>query len=128
MSDALGPITLGKKHDQVFLAVTPDRDFSEEIAKAIDHEIRRIIESCYQKAQDIIENNRDKLELIAQSLLDRETLDAEEIQALMEGKSLKKLMPFGNRSATKPETVAAKPQLTKRTKTQRRIFRLVKRR
>jgi len=93
MSDALGPITLGKKHDQVFLGrdLARDRDFSEEIAKAIDHEIRRIIESCYQKAQDIIENNRDKLELIAQSLLERETLDAEEIKALMEGKSLGEL-------------------------------------
>ncbi len=93
MSDALGPITLGKKHDQVFLGrdLARDRDFSEEIAKAIDHEIRRIMESCYQKAQDIIENNRDKLELIAQSLLDRETLDAEEIKALIEGKSLEEL-------------------------------------
>jgi len=93
MSDALGPITLGKKHDQVFLGrdLARDRDFSEEIAKAIDHEIRKTIESSYQRAQDILQENRDKLELIAQSLLQKETLDAEEIKALIEGKSLDEL-------------------------------------
>lgn len=90
MSDALGPITLGKKHDQVFLGrdLGRDRDFSEEIAKTIDHEIRRTIDSCYQKAKDILQENRDKLEIIAQALLEKETLDAEEIKALMEGESL----------------------------------------
>ena len=91
MSDALGPITLGKKHEQqVFLGrdLARDRDFSEEIAKAIDHEIRRTIESSYQKAQDILSENRDKLELLARTLLEKETLDAEEIKALMEGESL----------------------------------------
>jgi len=93
MSDALGPITLGKKHDQVFLGrdLGRDRDYSEEIAKAIDQEIRRTIESSYRKAQDILQENRDKLELIAQSLLQKETLDAEEIKALIDGKSLDEL-------------------------------------
>jgi len=90
MSDALGPITLGKKHDQVFLGrdLARDRDYSEEIAKAIDQEVRKTMDNCYQQAQDILEKERDKLELIAQALLDKETLDAEEIKALVEGKPL----------------------------------------
>ena len=90
MSDALGPITLGKKHDQVFLGrdLARDRDYSEEIAKAIDQEIRKTIDDCYQKAQEILEKERSKLEKIAQALLDKETLNAEEIKALVEGKEL----------------------------------------
>lgn len=90
MSDALGPITLGKKHDQVFLGrdLGRDRDYSEEIAKAIDQEIRKTIDNCYQQAQDILENERDKLELLAQALLERETIDAVEIKMLMEGRPL----------------------------------------
>ncbi|HHW74425.1 MAG TPA: ATP-dependent metallopeptidase FtsH/Yme1/Tma family protein [Firmicutes bacterium] len=90
MSDSLGPITLGNKQDQVFLGrdLGRDRDYSEEIAKAIDLEIRRTIDQCYQRAQDILEENRDKLNAIAGALLEKETLDANEITALVEGKSL----------------------------------------
>jgi cell division protease FtsH len=90
MSDALGPITLGKKHDQVFLGrdLARDRDYSEEIAKAIDQETRKTIDDCYQKAQDVLERERPKLEKIAQALLEKETIDAEEIKALVEGRPL----------------------------------------
>jgi cell division protease FtsH len=92
MSETLGPITLGKKHDQIFLGrdLARDRDYSEEIAKAIDQEIRKTIDNCYQKAQDILEKERDKLEKLAQTLLDKETLDADEIKALVEGSPLPK--------------------------------------
>jgi len=90
MSESLGPITLGRKHDQVFLGrdLARDRNYSEEIAKAIDQEIRKTIDNCYQKAQEILEKERDKLENLAQTLLDKETLDAGEIKALVEGKPL----------------------------------------
>ena len=90
MSDTLGPITLGKKQDQVFLGrdLGRDRDYSEEIAKAIDQEIRKTIDDCYQRAQDILEKESSKLERIAQALLERETIDAAEIKALVEGKEL----------------------------------------
>ena len=93
MSDSLGPITLGHKHDQVFLGrdIARDRDYSEEIAKAIDQEIRRTIDQCYQRAQEVLEENRDKLNLIAEALLEKETLDAEEITALVEGRSLEEV-------------------------------------
>jgi len=90
MSDALGPITLGRKQDQVFLGrdLGRDRDYSEEIAKAIDQEIRKTIDNSYQQAQDILEENRSKLETLAQALIERETLNSKEIKALVEGKEL----------------------------------------
>ncbi len=93
MSSALGPITLGKKHEQVFLGrdLARDRDYSEEIAKAIDQEIRNTVDECYRRAQEILEQNREKLDLVAGALLEKETLDAEEIKALMEGRSLVEL-------------------------------------
>ncbi len=93
MSDALGPITLGHKQDQIFLGrdIARDRNYSEEIAKAIDQEIRQTIDQCYERAREILEENRDKLDLIAAALLEKETLDAEEITALVEGKSLTEL-------------------------------------
>jgi len=90
MSDALGPITLGRKQDQVFLGrdLGRDRDYSEEIAKAIDQEIRKTIDNSYQQAQDILEENRSKLETIAKALIERETLNSKEIKALVEGREL----------------------------------------
>ncbi len=90
MSEELGPITLGRKQSQVFLGrdLGRDRDFSEEIAKSIDKEIRRTIDSCYNMAEEIIVQYRDKLEQVAEALLEKETLEAEEIEALIEGKSL----------------------------------------
>ncbi|MFO7952806.1 MAG: ATP-dependent zinc metalloprotease FtsH [Bacillota bacterium] len=90
MSDTLGPITLGRKQNQVFLGrdLGRDRDYSEEIAKAIDQEIRKTIDNSYQQAKDILEDNRSKLETIAQALIERETLNSEEIKTLMEGKEL----------------------------------------
>jgi len=90
MSDSLGPITLGRRQDQVFLGrdLGRDRDYSEEIAKSIDQEIRKTIDNCYQVAQDILEEERSKLELIAQALLEKETLNSEEVKALVEGREL----------------------------------------
>ncbi len=94
MSDTLGPITLGRKQDQVFLGrdLGRDRDYSEEIAKSIDQEIRKTIDDCYQRAQDILEKESSKLELIAQALIERETLDSDEINALVEGRELPPLV------------------------------------
>ncbi|EEG76653.1 ATP-dependent zinc metalloprotease FtsH [Dethiobacter alkaliphilus] len=91
MSDELGPITLGRRQqEQVFLGrdLTRDRDFSEDIARAIDMEIRATIDASYKHAEEIITNNRDKLNRIAEALMDQETLDAVEIAALIEGKDL----------------------------------------
>lgn len=93
MSDELGPITFGRKQSQVFLGrdLGRDRDFSEEIARAIDKEIRQTVDRCFHVAEDLIIQNRDKLDRLAGALLERETLDAEEIAALIEGKTLKEI-------------------------------------
>lgn len=93
MSEKLGPITLGKKQDQIFLGrdIGRDRDFSEEIAKAIDDEIRATVDLCYHRAEDLIEKNRDKLDSLANTLLEQETLEADEIAAMIEGKSVEEI-------------------------------------
>ncbi|HHX87013.1 MAG TPA: ATP-dependent metallopeptidase FtsH/Yme1/Tma family protein [Firmicutes bacterium] len=109
MSDTLGPITFGKKHDQVFLGrdLARDRDFSEEVAKAIDQEIRDTVDSCYQKAHEVLNTHRQKLELLAEALLERETLNAEEISVLMEGKSLDKPEPKNEPSPVQGQPATA---------------------
>lgn len=119
MSDQLGPITLGKRqYEQVFLGrdLTRDRDFSEEVARAIDMEIRSTMDDSYKHAEELVKNNREKLDLIANALMDQETLDAEEIVALMELKSLTEL--HNNRQAKAKE--AEKAEETKEFRTPRR--------
>ncbi len=78
MSDELGPVTFGHKEEQVFLGrdIARDRNYSESVAQAIDNEVRRIIDECYQKAQDIINEKMDILNAIAQALMENETLEA----------------------------------------------------
>lgn len=93
MSDKLGPITLGKKYDQVFLGrdFARDRNFSEDIAKAIDTEIRSTVDRCYHHAKDIIEKNRDKLDALATALIEKETLGSDEIAAIIEEKTIEEI-------------------------------------
>jgi len=92
MSESLGPRTYGRQHHQVFLGrdIAEERDYSEDIAKAIDSEVNKIILDCYDDAKHLIENNRPKLETLAHILLEREMLVGEEIKAIMEGRSLPK--------------------------------------
>lgn len=84
MSQVLGPLTFGEKDELVFLGkeIGEQRNYSEAIARQIDREIRRIVENAYQKAKEIIEENRSKLEEIAQRLLKEETLDAKTFDAI----------------------------------------------
>ncbi|MDA8229208.1 MAG: ATP-dependent zinc metalloprotease FtsH [Desulfitobacterium hafniense] len=85
MSEELGPLTFGQKEGQVFLGrdIARDRNYSEAVAYAIDKEARRIIDDCYQKAQTLIKDNMEKLDAIAQTLMEKETLEAKEFAALM---------------------------------------------
>ena len=71
MSEILGPLTLGRKHKEVFLGrdIAEDRNYSEEIAYTIDKEVRAIIDQAYEKAQEIINRYREKLDLLAQRLV-----------------------------------------------------------
>jgi cell division protease FtsH len=87
---SLGPLTFGKKEEQIFLGreLSQHRDFSEETAKEIDSEVRRLVNTAYESAKTIIENNREALTRIALALLEREVLDATELKLLMEDKPL----------------------------------------
>ncbi len=86
----LGPLTFGKKEEQIFLGreIAQHRDFSEETARQIDLEVRRLIDEAYQSAYTIINANQDAMHRISAALLERETIDAEEVRMLIEGKQL----------------------------------------
>jgi len=108
MSEKLGPMSLGKRHGPVFLGrdLVESRNYSEEIAYEIDKEVRRIIDECYTRAKQILEANRDKLEVIARALLEKESLDAEELDRLLAGQPLDAEAPARAAPASGP---AAKP-------------------
>jgi cell division protease FtsH len=85
MSDRLGPVTFGKKEEQVFLGreMGHVREFSEATALMIDNEVREIVERNYRHARELLGSNSDILHAMAQALLDHETLDKDEIDLLM---------------------------------------------
>jgi cell division protease FtsH len=87
MSERLGPMVYGQKEELVFLGreIGEQRDYSESIAQEIDGEVRRIVSTAYEKARTTLSENADKLELIAQALLEHETLDRELFERLMAG-------------------------------------------
>lgn len=91
MSEKIGPLTLGQKHDeQIFLGrdISRQRNYSEEVAAAVDKEISSIINQCYQRAIQLLKENTDKVESIVEALIERETLDSEDIRKLMKGEPL----------------------------------------
>jgi cell division protease FtsH len=92
---ALGPLTFGKKEEQIFLGreINQHRDFSEETAMRIDQEVRRFVDEGYKRAKSILENNRETLIRMAEALLERETLDGAEIKLIIEGKDLPPMPP-----------------------------------
>ena len=88
---SLGPRVLGRKDDMVFLGrdLMHQSDYSNETARLIDEEIGKIIDTAYKAAREIIETHREKMEIIAQALLERESLSADDIQGILNGESLK---------------------------------------
>ncbi len=92
MSDKLGPVTFGKKEEEIFLGreIAQHRDFSEKTAQEIDAEVRRIISEAEDKVESLLSGNMDKLHRLAEALLEREILDGEEIDLLLAGKALPK--------------------------------------
>ncbi len=90
MSKTLGPVAFGKKEESIFLGreITRSHNYSERTAETIDAEVRQIIDDSYKKAREILETQRDQLESLAETLLKHETLDAEQIQAVLDGKPL----------------------------------------
>jgi cell division protease FtsH len=97
----LGPLTFGKKEEQIFLGreIAQHRDYSEDTAIKIDQEVRKLVNNGYTTAKQILSDNRDTLEGIARALIEREVLDANEIKLLVEGKQLPPMPP----PASKPD-------------------------
>jgi len=110
MSD-LGPLTFGKKEEQIFLGreIAQHRDFSEETAMKIDVEVRKIVDAAYQRAKNVLETDREALIRVAKALLEREVLDANELKLVIEGKDLPK-PPTPNDNDGAPQHVL-KPEL-----------------
>ena len=102
----LGPLAFGKKDEAIFLGreINQHRDYSEDTAIQIDKEVRRIVNGGYDKAKNLLANNREVLERIAQALLEREVIDANEVKLLMEGK------PLPEKPRTPPPASPGRPQ------------------
>jgi cell division protease FtsH len=93
MSEKMGPLAYGKKEEQVFLGRdygSRQADYSESTAVEIDQEVRRIVQDQYKRVRAALEENKDKLETLANMLIERETLDSEEIHAALEGREMPK--------------------------------------
>src|SRR5437870_10944003 len=86
----LGPLAYGKKEEAIFLGreITQHRDYSEDTAIQIDKEVKLIVNAAYERAKQILTTNRETLENVAQALLVREVIDANEVKLIMEGKPL----------------------------------------
>lgn len=86
MSDRLGPVSLGRQQGNPFMGrdIMAERDFSEETAAAIDDEVHNLVEQAYRRAKEVLINNRLILDKLAELLVEQETVDAEELQELLE--------------------------------------------
>jgi cell division protease FtsH len=90
MADKLGARSFGRKHGMPFLGrdLMEERDYSDDVASAIDHEIRSIVDHCYHHAEEILKEHREGMERVVAVLLEKETLEREEFKAILEGQSL----------------------------------------
>jgi cell division protease FtsH len=117
MSDLMGPRVYGDNQSEVFLGrdVMTHKNMSNNVAEAVDMEIRRIIDEQYARARKIIENNRDKVELMAKSLIEWETLDAEQLDDIMSGNRPRPPVDLNPPSASGgagPDKAESKPPIT----------------
>jgi len=123
MSEKLGPVTFGKKEEEIFLGreIATHRDFSEKTAEEIDDEIRKTVLIAEEKTEKLLSKDIDKLHDLAGALLEREILDGEEIDLILNGKPLpdpKKKKKFNTpESDDRKKTAKQKPEKPKRKKT-----------
>ncbi|MFA9439485.1 ATP-dependent zinc metalloprotease FtsH [Uliginosibacterium sp. sgz301328] len=105
MSDALGTMVYGEEEGEVFLgrSVTQHRNVSEATMQKVDAEIRRIIDTQYALARRLIEENRDKMEAMTAALLEWETIDADQIEDIMEGRPPRPPKPSAMPSVSRPD-------------------------
>jgi cell division protease FtsH len=119
MSQALGPISLGRKSEQPFLGrdLMEDRNYSEQVASAIDKELSTIIEDCYERAKALLTEHTDDVRRVVEVVLARETLSGDEIRAIMRGEELPPVPaapePHADEKVTPPQPEAEeKPPVT----------------
>jgi len=95
MSDQMGPLTFGRKEEQIFLGreIAQHQDYSEDTAIRIDQELKRIIITNYERARHVLETHRTALDRIADELLAREVLDAEQVKHIVDGEPLEEHRP-----------------------------------
>ncbi|MGN6663262.1 MAG: ATP-dependent zinc metalloprotease FtsH [Solirubrobacterales bacterium] len=116
MSERLGPRVFGHDRGQPFLGreFSSEPDYSDEIAREIDDEIRRIVESAHQTAKSLLSERSEELERISKLLLERETIDAKQFVALLEGKSAEEVFADEEEPPTKPAEPAPEPEKAQR--------------
>jgi cell division protease FtsH len=120
MSEKLGPRVLGHNQAQPFLGreFSQEPDYSEEVAREIDSEIRRIIEEAHKRARDILGEHREQLDRVAKILIDRETLERREFEALLDGLPEEEVFREKDEKARrgqqeeKPERAPRRPKVT----------------
>jgi cell division protease FtsH len=108
MSDAMGPLTFGKKEEQIFLGreIAQHQDYSEDTALKIDHEVKRFVTDNYQRSHTILTENKETLIKIADALLTHEVLDADQVRRLAAGLSLDEAQPASPRPPVSDEEQA----------------------
>ncbi len=91
MSDQLGPVALGRQSGNVFLGrdIASDRDFSDETAAVIDEEVRKLVDRAYDRAKEVLTDNRHVLDKLAEVLVEKETVDSEELQVILDSNEVK---------------------------------------
>jgi len=102
MSEKMGPLTYGTKEEQPFLGkdFATQSNFSDQTAKQIDQEVKLLVMGGYEKATELLKTNLDKLEIMAQALLEHETLNAKEVKNIIEGKNI-----FDDEESGKPQNL-----------------------
>lgn len=102
MSDTLGPMVYGENEGEVFLgrSVTTHKNVSESTMQKVDAEVRRIIDEQYALARKLIEENKDKIEVMAKALLEWETIDSDQIKDIMDGRTPRPPKPPQSMSST----------------------------
>jgi cell division protease FtsH len=110
MSEKLGPRVFGHDHGQPFLGreFSSEPDYSDDVAREIDAEIRRIVEEAHQVARDILAQHRTDLDKTSEILLRRETIEREEFLQLLDGKSEEEV--FGKDEPVRPQIPPPPPQ------------------
>ncbi len=121
MSDALGPIQYGRGNHQVFLGrdFGEDRNYSEEIAGKIDGEVRQIIESCYADAKALLKSNWTKVERMVASLLEHETVDTDEVVAILNDLPYPRKTDGGTPELPRAAATAVEPEIARTEKPKR---------